>query len=88
MPSRRVALALLALLVFYVGSYLGLSRRGFLEANQWNLVGFYYFTPENTDGWRTKNHACVLVYAPINMLDCELGTGRVPAKEPMWSLSR
>ena len=88
MLSRRIALALLAFLVFYVGSYLGLSRRGYLEANQWNLSGFYYFTPENTDEWRRKNNACVVIFTPINMLDCAMGTGRVHAKEPTWGLSR
>lgn len=72
-----------------VGLYLGLSRRGYLEASAWGIDGgFWYFTPEPTDEWRRKNHACVVIFAPINMLDCALGTGRVPAKEPFWGLSR
>ena len=86
--SRR-ALVLLALLVaVYVASYMWLSRRGYAQADQWNCRGFYYFTPEPTDVWRVKHFGCARFFFPINALDRALGTGRSPACEPLWGLSR
>jgi hypothetical protein len=79
-------LLFVAFLMVYVASYVWLSRRGYAEADQWNMKGFYYFTPEDTDAWRTKNYTVAAIYEPINWLDCSLGTGRSPACEPMWRL--
>jgi hypothetical protein len=76
------------LLVLYVGSYVALSRRGYAEADRFGMTGFYYFTPEDTDSWRRRNYACVYLFWPLNAIDRWLGTGRWPASEPLWNLSR
>jgi hypothetical protein len=75
-------------LALYVGSYYGLSRRGYAEADQWNLKGFYYFSPEDSDAWRRKNYACVYLFWPLNAVDRCLGSGRYPASEPLWRLGK
>jgi hypothetical protein len=84
---RRRSLLIGLLLAVYVGSYLWLSRRGYEEAERFNMCGFYYFTPEPTPEWRFKNYGCVRLFAPLNVLDCALGTGRPPGCEPLWGLS-
>jgi hypothetical protein len=90
MPKRmRCLLVLFALLfVLYVGSYYVLSRRGYAEADRYNMKGFYYVTPENTDSWRLRNYTCVDLFLPLNAVDRWLGFGRCPACEPLWGLSR
>jgi hypothetical protein len=80
--------ALVLLVTLYFGSYLWLSRRGYAEADQYGMVGFYYFFPENTDEWRAKNHGCVVLFWPLNAVDRALGLGRHPASEPLWGLSK
>jgi hypothetical protein len=75
------------LLLLYVGSYAVLSRRGYAEADQYGMKGFYYFFPENSDEWRWKNYGCVYLFWPINAVDRWLGLGRDPASEPLWGLS-
>jgi len=77
-----------ALLLLYVGSYAVLSRRGYTEADQYNMKGFYYFLPEDSDSWRLKNYGCVYLFWPINAVDRWLGLGRYPASEPLWGLSK
>jgi hypothetical protein len=77
-----------ALLLLYVGSYVALSRRGYAEADQFNMKGFYYFTPEDSDAWRWKNYGCVTLFRPINAVDRWLGFGRHPASEPLWGLRK
>ena len=76
------------LLLLYVGSYLALSRRGYAEADQYHMKGFYYFFPEDSDAWRLKNYACVYLFWPLNVVDRWLGFGRYPAAEPLWGLSK
>ncbi len=49
MTPRRYLLLLAVLFGVYLTSYLWLSRRGYAEADRWNLCGFYYLTPEPTD---------------------------------------
>jgi hypothetical protein len=85
---RRVLIIGGFLLVLYVGPYVGLSRRGYAEARQNHMVGFYYFIPEDSDFWRLRNYFCVLVFYPLNIVDRCLGTGEPPAKEPLSGLSR
>ena len=74
------------LLAGYIGSYLWLSRRGFTEAERLGMPGFYYFTAEDTDAWRWKQHICAAFFAPLNAIDCRLGTGMAAGHEPLWSL--
>jgi hypothetical protein len=86
---KRLLVAIGALLLLlYVGSYAVLSRRGYAEADQYNMPGFYYFSPEDSDAWRLKNYGCVYLFWPINAVDQWLGLGRHPASEPFWSLSK
>ena len=79
--------AILLVAVPYFFSYWHLSRRGYAEADNLELEGFYYFPLENTDEWRRKNFLCVRLFTPINLLDRMLGYGRPPASEPLWGLS-
>ena len=76
------------LLLLYVGSYGALSRRGYAEADEYNMKGFYYFAPEDSESWRWKNYGCVYLFWPINAVDRWLGWGRHPGSEPLWGLSR
>ena len=76
------------LLLFYLGSYVALSRRGYAEADQYNMKGFFYFSPEDSDAWRWKNYGCVHLFWPINAVDRWLGFGRPPGAEPLWGLSK
>jgi hypothetical protein len=86
---RRLGLMIVAtLLLLYVGAYAVLSRRGYAEADSWHMYGFYYFTPEDSDGWRLRNYTCVWLFSPINAVDRFVGLGRPPAAEPLYHLSR
>jgi len=85
---KCVLLIGLTLLVLYVGSYVALSRRGYAEADQYNMRGFYYFFPEDSDAWRLKNYGCMYLFLPINAVDRWLGLGRYPGAEPLWGLSK
>jgi hypothetical protein len=85
---KRLLLVFAALLVLYVGSYVALSRRGYAEADQYNELGFYYFSLEDSWAWRLKNYGCVYLFWPLNAVDRWLGLGRGPASEPLWGLSK
>ena len=86
---KRVLLVFGALLLLlYVGSYVVLSRRGYAEADRYNMKGFYYFFPEDSDAWRLKNYGCVYLFWPLNVVDRWLGFGRCPSPEPFWGLSK
>ena len=82
-----VILILVILFVAYLASYIGLSRRGYAEADQYGMEGFYYFFPEDSDAWRYKNYGCMYLYWPLNFADRSIGFGRYPASEPLWSIS-
>jgi hypothetical protein len=84
--KRSLALVLL-LTASYTAIYWTLSRRGYAEADQFDLAGFYYFSPENSDSWRLKNGLCVRLFSPIHALDRMLSGGRYPASEPLWGPS-
>jgi len=92
-PRRRIwlrwtALGVLAvLLAVYLSSYAVLSRRGFDQSHLWDMEGFYFLPPENTDEWRFWNYALVRFYYPLILIDNWLGTGRPIASEPLWGLS-
>jgi hypothetical protein len=77
-----------SLFLLYVGSYAALSQRGYAGADQYNMKGFYYFSPEDSDAWRRKNYGCVTLFRPINAVDRWLGFGRHPGCEPLWGLSK
>jgi hypothetical protein len=92
-PAQRMWTRLLVwfgvfLFFLYVGAYVTLSRQGYAEADHFNIKGFYYFSPEDTEAWRWKNYGCVYVFCPLNVVDRSLGYGHAPASEPLWGLSR
>ena len=88
MRKRTILLwAIVVLLTAYLCSYLWLSRRGYAEADQQGMAGFYYFSPENSNAWRFKNYGCVILFWPLNVVDRVTGFGRYPASEPLWELS-
>jgi hypothetical protein len=86
--GKKLQVILTLLMVAYFGSYLWLSRRGYAEAGSERINGFYYFFPEDTRSWRSKNYGCVILFSPLNYLDRSLGFGRYPSCEPLWGLSK
>lgn len=87
MWRRRLKFAMLFALSVYLVTYVFLSRRGFVEARQYETEGFYYFTPEDTDRWRFLNSSCRLIFAPLNALDCWIGWGHPAGCDPMFKVS-
>ena len=75
------------LLFVYVVSYVVLSRRGFKVSDRYDMEGFYFFVPEDTDRWRCAERTVRALYFPLIYLDYWIGTGRWPASEPLWRLS-
>jgi len=89
LSKRNWLVIIFAFLVLsYFTSYFIISRRGYFEADRYSFKGFYYFTPEDSDSWRWKNYGCVVVFYPLNLVDQWIGTGRTPAKEPLFGLSK
>jgi hypothetical protein len=86
--NRRRLIFIGILLAVYICTYVGLSRRGYAEAREWHMVGFYYFTPEDSAFWAFKNYSCVCLFYPLNAVDRWLGYGEAPAKPPLTGLSR
>lgn len=84
---QRLVIVMAVLAACYAGSYLVISRRGYTEAAQWDIEGFYYFTPSPTTRWRILNSGARTIFAPLNLIDIWLGTGRAPASEPMREVS-
>src|SRR5258707_12901543 len=84
--KKTAAKVFVVLFLVYVLSYLALSRIGYAEAEHQNSSAFYYFgsVVEDRDG---AHNACVIIYWPLNRLDCALGTGRYPVRptERLWS---
>lgn len=86
--KRKKLVLAIALLVTNVGTYCWLSRRGYAQADQYRMIGFYYFPPEDTAAWRFKHYSCVLLFSPLNWMDQRLGFGRRPSvSEPLLGLS-
>lgn len=83
---RKVIVVGLVLGMIYVSSYLVLSRRGFLQADQWNSKGFYFITPTSHAAWQV-NWCLVIIYYPVIVIDNMLGTGRPVGSEPIYHLS-
>jgi hypothetical protein len=85
---RQIILFLIAMMVVaYVGSYVVLSRRGFAEADEAGLLGFYFVPYEDTETWWPRNYTLVCIYYPLIFIDYQIGTGRLPGCEPLRSLS-
>ncbi len=85
---RKNAIVVIVFLAFYNSAYYWLSRCGYAKADLYGFSGFYYFMPQNTDGWWRRNYACVLFFYPANTIDRMIGWGRAPASPPLWGLSR
>lgn len=88
MISRRRLCLFLIIGFTYVFSYLVLSRGGFVLSDRLGVGGFYFFEPRDSNVWRITNYSCVVFYYPLIALDNLIGTGRRPASEPMWGLTR
>lgn len=86
--DKRRWLRAMVLAIVYIGSYIALSRRGFAQADEWGVKGFYFFLPADTVTWRVCNYGCVVAYYPLILVDNWLGTGRPVAHEPLWHLSK
>ena len=86
MRKRKRLIVIAVLLATYIGSYLWLSRRGYAEADQFGMKGFYYVFPEESDTWFDKNYGCVYLYYPLNVVDQAMGTGRGPGAVPLFHL--
>jgi hypothetical protein len=85
---KKLAVVIALVLAAYLGTYVWLSRRGYAEADQQSMDGFFYFSPENSAAWRYKNYGCVFLFWPLNEVDRALGLGRYPSSEPLWGLSK
>lgn len=75
------------LVALYVGSYITISRQAFRYSDRFNIEGFYFIPPSNSSSYGL-NRKLVMFYYPLIVLDIAIGTGRVPACEPMHHLSR
>ena len=84
--SRKWKLAVICL-VMYVGSYVLLSRRGMAEARTNEMACFCYFSPEDTNTWRAFNTTCAVLFAPLNYIEMQLGTGKGACSCVMFKLS-
>ena len=74
--SKRIKLLLRIaglVLALYAGSYVGLSRRGYAEADEYKLDGFTYFCREDSEAWEFRNYSCVTLYWPANLFDRCIG---------------
>ena len=61
---RIAALVSICLLAMYVTSYIIFLRIALARCEAGGASGFYFFPPENTQAWQTKNYGCVLFYYP------------------------
>lgn len=77
-----IVFALLPPMLAYAGSYYVLSRRGYREADQHGLHGFYFVLP-TTKAENTTNARFNRLYWPLIQVELVLGTGRLPASDPM-----
>ena len=85
-PTFNILIGVALLLILWISSYAALSRRGYAVAERSNSEGFYYFTPNHTDGWRRTEAICTCVFWPLNFLDRSVGMGREHSGEPLWDL--
>lgn len=69
----------LSFLILYISSYLVLSRTGYADAQEYSMRGFFYGggIPQKRSDLKF-HHLCRIIYAPLNSIDCKLGTGREP----------
>lgn len=62
-------LVAIGVLVVYVAAYVSLSRSGRAEAIRNHRGSFYYFTPEDSDEWRAREHFYIRLFRPLNQID-------------------
>lgn len=72
----------------YVATYIVMSRHGYALADRYDMKGFYYLMPEESDSWRFWNYTWVWVFCPLNTIDRWIGLGRAPAYEPLWRFGK
>jgi hypothetical protein len=76
---KLVRLGFVLFLILYVSSYLVLSRIGYADAQKYSMKGFLYGggIPQKRSDLKF-HHLCRIIYAPLNSIDCMIGTGREP----------
>jgi hypothetical protein len=73
-------------ILFYLCSYLVLSRHAFREADSFGFEGFYFCLPVSASA-DNINEVLNAFYKPLILIDQWLGIGRGPAYPPLRSLS-
>ncbi len=76
----------LILLCCYVVTYIAWSRIAFARADAMQFGGFYFVEPMDEVSSRV-NRVCVFVFWPLWQLDVLIGLGRMPACDPLLTLS-
>jgi hypothetical protein len=82
-------MAVVAVLLAYIGSYYRLSRRGFAEAQDFGLAGFLYVPYQEAAKTEdlSRHHQLAKLYAPLNWLDQLVFGGDGPTQGVTWRLS-
>jgi len=77
------------LLLFYIGSYYCLSRRGMDEAERYHGAGFLYISMENalTNKSLFWHHVLRYLYMPVNCIDRTCFRGQAPTIDMLFHLS-
>jgi hypothetical protein len=88
LKGKKALVAVALLFTVYLGAYLWLSRCGYADAARNNVSGFYYFPTRDSAAWRCGNYGWVLLFWPLNHVDCAVGLGRHPASAPLTGLSK
>ncbi len=88
MRKRRLILVIVLFGLLYVGTYLGLSRRGYAEAKRYGMKRFCYLPTKDSHWGEIGNVWCMVAFKPLNAVDCWLGYGITAGYPPLWSLSK
>ena len=83
---RIAAIASACLLAMYVTSYIIFSRIALARCEAVGCSGLYFFVPEDSEAWQTKNYGCVCFYYPLIIIDEWIGTGKGIACPPLRRL--
>ncbi|MCK5706651.1 MAG: hypothetical protein KAI43_03275 [Candidatus Aureabacteria bacterium] len=75
---------IIVLLVTYIGSYMVLSRRAFVQSRKNNIDVFYFFTQKETKNWKKLNDISSTFFYPLIAVDNMFGTGLPVGKNPLW----
>jgi hypothetical protein len=84
-----VAVAVLSVVMAYVGSYDRLKRRGLRQAADYGYEGFLYVRMEEASAARdlSRHYAWATFYEPLNFVDRSVFGGPTHWVSFMWGLS-